>query len=43
MRSLTKIWYKYKQISCKKEDCIITNRLFWKELNSNEKKKNQYI
>ena len=38
MRSLTKIWYKYKQIPCKKEDCIITNRLFWKELNSNEKK-----
>ena len=32
MKSLTNIWYKYKYLPCKKDNCIITNRLFWKEL-----------
>ena len=32
MKGLTKLWLELSDISCDKQHCIITNRLFWQEL-----------
>ena len=44
MKSLTKTWFDFKNLSCNKNDCIFTTRLFWQKLeDENKKEKPMYV
>ncbi len=38
MKSLTKTWFDFRNLSCRKESCIFTSRLFWQKLEDENKK-----
>lgn len=44
MKSLTKTWFDFKNLSCNKNDCVFTTRLFWQKLeDENKKEKPMYV